>query len=111
MVVEVVADPSQADPEGQEDQADLEEGSENLKHPVEDPDSPSVPDGEGGEPGLEVEDEEGGAVEGEGGVAGEEGEARIMKLFAGRQVHLEALADVTVGLRDEPGEEIKVIRE
>ena len=77
-MVKVVADPSEADPEGQEDQAELEEGSEHLEHPVEDTDSPSVPDGGGGEPGLEVEDEEGGAVEGEGGVAGEEGQASIV---------------------------------
>ena len=109
--MKVVTDPSEADPEGQEDQADLEEGSEHLEHPVEDPGGPSVPDGEGGEPGLEVEDEEGGAVEGEGGVAGEEGEAGIVELLAGRQVHLQPLADGTVGLRDEPGEENKIITE
>ena len=64
-MMEVVADPRQADPEGEGDHGELDEGSEDLDDPVEGPDAHVVHVWEVCQSGLEVDYEEGGTEEGE----------------------------------------------
>ena len=52
-VVEVVADASEADPEGKGDHAKLDEGPEDLDRPVDDPDRSLPRSGEVTQPGLQ----------------------------------------------------------
>ena len=63
-MMEVVADPRQADPEGEGDHGELDEGSEDLDDPVEGPDAHVVHLGEVCQPGLEIDNEKGGTEEG-----------------------------------------------
>ena len=126
-MVEVVAHPGEADPKGEDDHAELEEGSQHLDGPHKPPQTRVLQTGEVVQTGLkqvirmllakqvqllqmqagapvhpEVDDQEHAAVEAEAGVPGQEGEPRLGQLLLGVRPGPEVLADLLLLRHHEP---------
>ena len=74
-MVEVIADPGETDPEGEDDHGKLDERSQYFQHSVAESNWSSLNVGHLVKPSLEVDNQEGAAVKAEAGMAGQKGEA------------------------------------
>jgi len=101
-MMKVVTDASERDPEREDDDGELNEGSEDLQDTETYVDEFERTLGKVGESGLEIHDEKGAAIEAEGGVSGEEGESRFVQLLFGivATIALQPHADVVFLFND-----------
>merc|ERR1711953_774302 len=80
-MVEVVADPGETDPEGENDHGKLNERSHDFQHSVAESNWSSLNVGHLVKPSLEVDNQKGATVKAKAGMARQEGEAGFVEFL------------------------------
>ena len=80
-MVEVIADPGETDPEGEDDHGKLNERSQYFQHPVAESNWCSLNVGHLVKPSLEVDNQKGATIKTEAGMARQEREMSLMEFL------------------------------